>query len=228
MSDKISEGILISIHKINDKSLIIKILDKSNQLYSGILARHKGTKLSLLDAIQYKFSVKPGKELIQVTEADKMKNSVSLRIQSSYDQYFILAELLQEVLSEKTEDEGLYLLIQELLEDFKGDLDPEYHLYFLVRLLVFFGYSPDHINSGIYFDLREARRVLSAPAHPDYCDASFVDYFYQFHLQKRLSYVFKNASERYQYFLALVRFLELQSGIKIHLNSIEILRQLRD
>lgn len=229
MSKLVLEGILLDKTRYKDKSLIIRVLTNEGHLYSGIYYERKGLiSLQQLSFYEFVVSSSPGRDLRIFSDFHAILDGL-LQIQPELmDQYFVVAELVKLVMTEEDPGHEMYSFFNVEFKYFSGEFNPDFHLLFLAKLITIYGYTPLHPYDGIYFDLREGFFCSTIPPHPDHCDAESVRGLFEFVNGSSDSLSFKNARERYFVFIHLLRFLELQKGIKLSLKSIEVLREMRD
>jgi len=228
--DSCFEAILIDKRRFKDNSLIVKFLAQNGDLLSGIYFDGK-SKLNLqyLNYYQVTSDLIPGKDWIKFREVTGVTGKTFGQLHPQlYDQYFILSELCRVLLKEEDSGRELFSFLEVEVKYFFGEFNPDFHILFLAKLISIYGYLPQGPFVGIYFDLRDCLFSSDLPIHPDYCSGNLIASVFNFVNGNSSGLVFVNAKERYQVFLQLLRFLELQKGIKLSLKSIEILRELRD
>lgn len=220
---------MIDKTRYKDKSLIIKVLTSEGHLVSGIYYERKGL-ISLQQLCFYEFvaTSSPGRDIQVLSDFHLIQDGQLNVLPEFADQYFVLAELCKLLMSEEDPGNELYSFLNVELKYFSGDFNPDFHLVFLAKLITIYGYTPLSPYEGIYFDLREGLFCSTVPLHVDHCEAEIIRKVFDF-VNGNSDYLsFVNARERYFVFIHLLRFLELQKGIKLSLKSIEILRELRD
>jgi hypothetical protein len=222
-------GIIIDKTKYKDKSLIIKVLTNNGELLSGIFY-DGGSKLPIQFLNFYQISaIKNGKELFLFKDLQLSANRTYYEFSPSVsDQYYVVAELSRILFRDDDPGTDIFSFLDVELRYFIGEFNPDFHLLFLAKLIVIYGYMPQAPYEGEIFDFREGYFRNDPPAHPDYCDANLIASVFNFVNGITLNLMLVNAKDRYVVFTQLLRFLELQKGIKISLKSIEILREIRD
>lgn len=224
------EGILIDKTKFKDKSLIIKVLTNNGELVSG-LVYEGNSKLALqfLNFYQLTATKTTGKDLYLFKEIQPMQGSLFYNFSPVVsDQYYVVAELSRILFREEEPGRDIFSFLAVELRYFYGEFNPDYHILFIGKLIAIYGYMPERPYEGKLFDFREGVFLDSLPSHPDYCDAILIRCVFDFINGNSQELLFANAKDRYIVFTQLLRFLELQKGIKISLKSIEILREIRE
>lgn len=224
------EGIVIDKTKFKDKSLIIKVLTNNGELISGLF--YEGSsKLSVqyLNFYQIVATKSTGKDLLLFKELNLERSGSFYEFSPAViDQYYVIAELTRVLFREEDPGKDIFSFLDVELKYFSGEFNPDFHIVFLAKLIVIYGYMPQAPYDGELFDFREGYFRNDPPGHPDYCDASLVSFVFNFVNGNSKELSLLNSKDRYIVFTQLLRFLELQKGIKISLKSIEILREIRD
>lgn len=226
---QILRGILIDKTRFKDKSLIIKVLCTNGNLLSGLFYQGKSDiPLQLLNNYTFSYDSKPGRDLVNFREINSSESFYFNEIEpQKLDQYFVLAELMKNLFREEDSGQDLHAFLNVELRYFSTEFNPDFHIIFLTKLIAVYGLLPEGKFEGIYFDFREGCCVNTAPPHPDYCASSLIVPVIRFVNGNTHIIDSSNAIKRYETFVALIRFLELQKGIKLPLKSIEVLRDLR-
>lgn len=224
------EGILIDKTRFKDKSLIIKVLTNNGELVSGLFY-DGSSKLSLqfLNFYQFTYTKTTGKDLFLFKEIQPIQGRLFYDFSPQVsDQYYVVAELSRILFREEEPGKDIFSFLDVELRYFYGEFNPDFHILFIGKLIAIYGYMPVRPFNGILFDFREGLFLDNLPAHPDYCDADLIRCVFDFVNGNSHELLFANAKDRYIVFTQLLRFLELQKGIKISLKSIDILREIRD
>lgn len=223
------DGLIVDKTKFKDKSLIIKVLTSDGKLVSGLFYEG-GSKLPIQFLNFYQITAtKSSKDLL-------IFKDIQLSTTRSYyeftpavtDQYYVVSELSRILFRDEDPGKDVFSFLEVELRYFIGEFNPDFHLLFLAKLIVIYGYMPQAPYRGEIFDFREGYFRNDPPGHPDYCDAYLIASVFDFSNGNTLKLSLVNAKDRYVVFTQLLRFLELQKGIKISLKSIEILREIRD
>ncbi len=160
-----TEAFILSILKYNDTDAIVKTFTKQTgfttffvkNLYKSKKGKIKKAYLQASAIVDLIFNQrqKSGMEYIKEispayhyqnlhTDFDKMNVSVFMR------------EILIYSLPEEPRNEELFEFIKnQFITLDKKAFEINFHLYFLVKLLLFIGIAPDHQTNGKYFDLQE-------------------------------------------------------------------------
>lgn len=229
MSKSLISGIIIDKTRFSDKSLIIKILASDGSLFSGIYFESK-SKLSLqyLNFYQVVFSSFEGKDLHKIHELNLDDSSQFYEFTPDLtDQYFVLSELCKQLFREEDPGQDIFSFLNVELRYFSSEFRPDFHILFLAKLITLYGYMPERPYEGRYFDYRSAFFQDNVPVHPDYVESRLIIPLFDFVNGNVDSLLLVNARDRYNLFTQLLRFTELQKGIRLSLKSIEILRDLR-
>lgn len=230
MSKSSIEGIVIDKTRFKENSLIIKVLTSSGELISGIyFERAFKNSLQHLNFYLFNSSVTPGKELFRFSDFHFSDGAIGYDFSPRFsDQYFVVAELCRSLFREEDPGRDIFAFLAVELKYFLGDFNPDFLPLFLVKLITIYGYMPEGPYKGDFFDLREGVFSDDLPLHPDHCRADLIRSLFDFVSGNSSILRISNSKERYDSFQSLLRFLELQKGMKISLKSIEILRDLRD
>ncbi len=223
------DGLIVDKTKFKDKSLIIKVLTNNGELVSGLF--YEGSsKLPIQFLNFYQITAtKSGKDLLLMKDVQLSSNRTYYEFSPSVsDQYYVVAELSRVLFREEDPGKDIFSFLDVELRYFTGEFNPDFHLLFLAKLIVIYGYMPQAPYEGEIFDFREGYFRNDPPGHPDYCDAYLIASVFDFTNGNTSKLSLVNAKDRYVVFTQLLRFLELQKGIKISLKSIEILREIRD
>ena len=223
------DGLIVDKTKFKDKSLIIKVLTNNGELISGLF--YEGSsKLPIQFLNFYQITAtKSGKDLLLFKDVQLSSNRTYYEFSPSVsDQYYVVAELSRILFREEDPGKDIFSFLDVELRYFTGEFNPDFHLLFLSKLIVIYGYMPQAPYEGEIFDFREGYFRNDPPGHPDYCDAHLIASVFDFVNGNTPNLILVNARDRYIVFTQLLRFLELQKGIKISLKSIEILREIRD
>ncbi|TAI47778.1 DNA repair protein RecO [Flagellimonas allohymeniacidonis] len=172
-----TKAIVLSSLKYGDTSLIVKMFTESDGLKSyllkGVLASKRGKLKSAyflpLMQLDIVASHKNKGTLERILEAkvsapykslhtDIVKNSVVL----------FLAEMLGNSIQEQEKDRGLYNYLEySLLWLDEHELNPNFHLVFLLNLTKYLGFYPDtYFQNASYFDLQEGNFVQTPTINP--------------------------------------------------------------
>jgi len=226
-SDK-GTGILIEKTKISDNKLIIKVLCNDSQLRSGVfyIQKKKPTAFIVLGLYEIGWTAVQGQDLVKWSEANLINFKKTL-VGEQQDQYYLIAEICSSIFKSNESDDTVYPFLKSQLSYFNRDFNPEFHLYFLAGLIAHLGYRPDFTREGAYYDFREAGCSVNVPSHADYCAKDFIRALFQFTNDNLTSTIYSGSSERYAALQILIRILEVQSGVRLVLKSIDVLRDIR-
>ncbi len=230
MSKKQILGVAIEKTRLRDKSLIIKILSDDGQLISGTAYQNKvNSHIQHLNFYQLNASATPGKDLMKFNEIQLASGFIGYELLPPIsDQYYVIAELCKSLFREEDPGRDIFSFLNVELRYFSGIFNPDFHILFLAKLIAIYGYMPEGPYKGVYFDFRDGFFCDDAPSHPDYCDAGLINHVFDFINGNSEILCISNSKSRHLAFSSLLRFLELQKGIKLSLKSIEILRDLRN
>lgn len=223
------DGLIVDKTKFKDKSLIVKVLTNNGELVSGLFYEG-GSKLPIQFLNFYQISAtKSAKDLLLFKDVQLSSNRTYYEFSPAVsDQYYVVAELSRILFREEDPGKDIFSFLDVELRYFTGEFNPDFHLLFLAKLIVIYGYMPQAPYEGEIFDFREGYFRNDPPGHPDYCDAHLIASVFDFVNGNTSKLLLVNAKDRYVVFTQLLRFLELQKEIKISLKSIEILREIRD
>lgn len=221
-------GILIDKTKISDNKLIIKVLCQDSLLRSGVfyIQKNRSSALVLLGLYDIGWISNHGQDLVKWSELN-LSNFKKTFIGEQQDQYYLIAEICSCLFKSIESDDSLYPFLKRQIEYFSQDFNPEFHLYFLAGLIAHLGYAPDFSREGIYYDFRDAGCKVNIPSHADYCKKEFIQPLFHFTNENSRNYIYSGSSERYASLQILIRILEVQSGVRLVLKSIEVLRDIR-
>jgi hypothetical protein len=227
---KLILGVAIEKTKLKDNSLIIKVLSNEGDLLSGITYHSKvNSHIQHLNFYQMNVVSTPGKDLMKFYEIQLAPGFIGYDLVPPIsDQYFVIAELCKVLFREEDPGRDIFSFLNVELRYFSGVFNPDFHIIFLAKLIAIYGYMPEGPYKGFYFDFREGSFCENVPSHPDYCDAGLINHVFDFINGNSDILRISNSKSRHLAFTSLLRFLELQKGIKLSLKSIEIIRDLRN
>tara|TARA_R110000868_G_scaffold162963_1_gene395042 strand:+ start:153 stop:872 length:720 start_codon:yes stop_codon:yes gene_type:complete len=172
-----TKAIVLSALKYGDTSLIVRAFTASDGLKSyllkGVLAAKKGKlktayfqPLTQLELVAHH---KNKGTLERISEAKVNYHYQSLHTHITKNALtFFLAEMLSNSIQEEEDNENLFEFLEASLQwlDTHEEI-ANFHLYFLLILTKYFGFSPD--STGIdapYFDLQEGAFVYTPSLNP--------------------------------------------------------------
>ena len=223
------DGLILDKIKLRDNSLIIKVLTINGELISGLFYE-RGIKLPIQFLNFYQITVtKSSKDLFFFKEIQLSANSIYYEFSPAViDQYYVVSELSRILFRDENPGRDIFSFLELELRYFISEFNPDFHLCFIAKLILIYGYMPEAPYVGEIFDFRDGYFRNDAPGHPDYCDAKLIAIVFDFVNGNTSKLSIANAKDRYVVFTQLIRFLELQKGMKISLKSIEILREIRN
>ena len=178
-----TKAIVLHQIKYRETSLVLHLYTREYGRISGIASNVFGKKsvikanifqpLYLLDLQIY---YKAGKDLHRVKEArlDYLFKSVHIDIKKSTVLLF-LAETLYKTLKEEAPNEELFDFISQFIIHLDEDetRNQNLHLWFLLHLIHFLGFSPGYNPSAeiMFFDILNARYTNQVPPHSMYLNS---------------------------------------------------------
>lgn len=235
-----TEGIILHSVKYAESSLIVKVYTSEFGLQSYILSGLKGKKskhklallqpLSLVDLIVSNSSKGSLQRVSEITllkpyfdiPYDPTKRSIAI----------FLNEVLYKVLKEEHADNSLFEFIKNalLVLDLKQDSCANFHIYFMIQLSPYLGFSPHGSieEKNHLFDLKEGRFVASVPIHRYYLNTDDTRIF-----QKLLNASFENFQtislnrlQRKELLQSLLQYYQLHVGSFGEVKSLAILEEI--
>jgi len=183
-----TRGIVLRSTDYSESSVVVQIFTEKFGLQSYLVngARKPKAKIGimllqplfLLDMVVY---YTERNTLQRIAEARQQPHFQSI----PYDIHknaalLFLNEMLCKSLRLQTADEPLFNYVYNAVAwlDSTEKMPPNFHLYFLIRLSRFLGFSPAAPKPGqIFFDLKDGVFCRSAPTHPFVLQAPHTDYF---------------------------------------------------
>ena len=177
-----TRGIVLHHIRYSESSLIVKIYTEAFGLQAYLVRGARSKRSSMrssmfqpMTSLELVVYHRPQKDLQHIREASVAEpfHSISSDLRKSTIAIF-LAEILLKTAKEGEANEDLFeFLVSSLLFfDMQEEGVENFHLYFLVRLSRYLGFSPqaDPDTTRAYFDLREGKFTSTLPSHPDHLD----------------------------------------------------------
>lgn len=172
-----SNGIVLQSIKYGENSLISHVLSEEKGLISLISSKTKSKKnkqgnfFQPLSAIQFvcylssKSTIHRVKELTYNNKVPLSPDSVTVNAIR-----FFLAEFLSRVIKEEEQNLGLYQFVEQKVYELnsQSNVQPYYHISFLIQLLHILGIQPNISEKAAYFDIEEGENCESKPSHTNY------------------------------------------------------------
>ena len=186
-----TEGVILSKLKYSESSFITKVYTRDFGLQSYIIsgvrakrAKHKANLLQPLSLVELVAYQKENRDLHRIKELRSINPFVSI----PYDPIKVsvalfIAEVIQHSLKEQAQDQELFLFLSNAIALFDlEEVNPDFHLLFLLRFSRFLGFYPQvegQEQSRKYFDLRGGVFRAFPPQHQDYLESDQSDLFYR-------------------------------------------------
>jgi len=216
-------GIIIHTTKYSETSLIIKAYTRNLGLQSYIINDVRGKRsknkaslfqpLALVDLVVS--NTNKGKlQRISEISIHHPYTSIPYHVIKSSIAIFI-NEILYKAIKEDHGDEELFDFIQNslLLLDLKNENCANFHIYFMIQLSRYLGFSPQgkYTSSTSIFDLREGSFVQNLPSHPHYLTATYSTLLNDFISAGHENYeqLKLTKEQRKQLLMALITFYQL-------------------
>jgi len=175
-----TKGIVIKQTKFSDSGVIVKIFTEELGVQSFFVRGLRGKKsksksamfqpLTLIDMVVSYSENKSLHNIKEVTVSHAYQTVTENMIKRAL--LFFINELLHKSLREEAENKDLFNWIYNALVwlDLAEDGIVNFHLIFMMQLMVFLGFYPKNENSGInsVFDMQEGRFCSNKPVHPYY------------------------------------------------------------
>lgn len=168
--------------KYSESSLIAKIYTEAFGLQAYLVKGARSKRSSMrssmfqpMTSLELVVYHRPQKDLQHIREASVAEpfHSISSDLRKSTVAIF-LAEIFLKTAKEGEANEDLFEFLNSslLFFDMQKEGVENFHLYFLVRLSRYLGFSPqaDPKTTNTYFDLREGKFASTLPPHPDHLD----------------------------------------------------------
>ena len=160
-----TKAIVLSALKYGDTSLIVKAFTASDGLKSYLLKGVLAAKKGKLKTAYFQ----PLTQLERISEAKVNYHYQSLHTHITKNALtFFLAEMLSNSIQEEEDNENLFEFLEASLQwlDTHEEI-ANFHLYFLLILTKYFGFSPDSTEiDAPYFDLQEGAFVYTPSLNP--------------------------------------------------------------
>ncbi|MDR2383488.1 MAG: DNA repair protein RecO C-terminal domain-containing protein [Prevotellaceae bacterium] len=169
------KGVVLSGIKYTDNQDIVYLYTDLKGRRTYILNRRKkGNRLFPLSLIDFECSGRQNAEIQYLKEFvfSPLLLEISSDIRKSSIAMFI-GEFLYRILKEEDSSSTLFEYIYQsiCLLDALHDGVPNFHLYFMVQLSKYMGFSiSSNINSYDYFDIKYCKFVFTQPLHPQFFD----------------------------------------------------------
>ncbi|RNL51434.1 DNA repair protein RecO [Pedobacter jejuensis] len=173
-------GIVLKTTNYSESSVIVQVLTDKFGMQSYLINGVKKPKakvkmnmlqsLHLLDMVVYHKVNTDIQRVSEVRQTPVFKSIPYDVIKTSI--VIFLNEVLYKSIRQQSADESLfdYIFNSVAWFDESEDLNPNFHLSFLLKLTRFLGFSPNEIRrtDQIYFDLQEGEYVSRVPIHAQY------------------------------------------------------------
>lgn len=173
-------GIVLKTTNYSESSVIVQVLTDKFGMQSYLINGVKKPKakikmnmlqsLHLLDMIVYHKANTNLQRVSEVRQTPVFKSIPYDLIKSSI--IIFLNEVLYKSIRQQSADENLFDFLFNAIAwfDETEDINPNFHLSFLLKLTRFLGFSPNERrrNDQVYFDLQEGEFVSRVPVHANY------------------------------------------------------------
>lgn len=235
-----TKGVVLHSLKYGDNGIIASIYTEVFGRMSFILQGIHGKKTSVtgklirqLFLLELEVDHQPNRELQRVREIRNIMpyGSIPFEIAKS-SQAIFLSEVLNQVLREEEPNPELFHFLFRSLQilDLLKDGVNNFHLIFLLQLTRYLGFEPtnNYSESNAIFDLMGGKFVSNRPNHPWIL---IKEESAAFSLLLTLNYEkgadFKPNQELREAILnSIINFYGLHIGNKLHLKSLEVLREI--
>lgn len=235
-----TEGIVLHSVKYAENSLIVKVYTSVFGLQSYMLSGIKGKKskhksallqpLSLVDLI---VSNSNKGTLQRVSEISLLKPYTDIPYHLVKRSIAIfLNEILYKVLKEEHADVTMFEFIKNalLVLDLKQDSCSNFHIYFMVQLSPYLGFSPHGSleEKGDFFDLKEGCFISTIPTHRHYLNTENTKLFHQFLTASFESFqaIPLNRMQRRELLQALILYYQFHVDAFGEIKSLSILEEI--
>jgi DNA repair protein RecO (recombination protein O) len=235
-----SRGIVLHSLKYGDNGLITTIYTEAfgrmSFIMQGIHRKKSSVKanlLSQLSLLEMEVDYKPGRELQRVREVKNISpfSTIPYGIAKSTQAIF-LAELLHKVLREEESRPDLFEFLFHSIEllDLMDEGVNNYHLLFLIQLARYMGFAPtnNYSENNPVFDMMAGRFVAVPPHHPWFLkdiESSTLSTLLGLNYQNSLEFK-PDMGLRSILLNFVLEYYGLHLGNKLHLKSLEILREI--
>lgn len=173
-------GIVLKTTNYSESSVIVQVLTDKFGMQSYLINGVKKPKakikmnmlqsLHLLDMIVYHKANTNLQRVSEVRQTPVFKSIPYDLIKSSI--IIFLNEVLYKSIRQQSADENLFDFLFNAIAwfDETEDINPNFHLSFLLKLTRFLGFSPNERrrNDQVYFDLQEGEFFSRVPVHANY------------------------------------------------------------
>lgn len=234
-----TRGIVLHHIRYSESSLIVRILTEAFGLQSYLVkgARSKRSvmrsslfqPLTLLDMVVYH---RERKELQHIREAEVAEafHSFSDDVRKSTIAMFV-AELLLRSVKEAEAHKDMFAFLASSLHhfDLQDDGVENFHLYLLVKLCRYLGFSPQGspAEGMVHFDLREGKFTPLKPLHPDYLNEGNSRNLYRLLRAEagNSSDIRLNSTERESLLTGILTYYQIHQPGMGRIRSLEVLKE---
>ncbi len=174
------KGIILKTTNYSETSVIVQVLtDKfgmQSYLINGVKKPKAKIKMNMLQSLHLLDMVVYHKANTNIQRVSELRQTPVFKT-IPYDIVktsiiIFLNEVLYKSIRQQSADESLFDYIFNSIAWFDEveDIDPNFHLSFLLKLTRFLGFSPNEKkrNDQVYFDLQEGEFVSRVPIHSNY------------------------------------------------------------
>ena len=174
------KGIVLKTTNYSETSVIVQVLtDKfgmQSYLINGVKKSKAKIKMNMLQSLHLLDMVVYHKANTNIQRVSELRQTPVFKT-IPYDIVktsiiIFLNEVLYKSIRQQSADESLFDYIFNSIAWFDEveDIDPNFHLSFLLKLTRFLGFSPNEKkrNDQVYFDLQEGEFVSRVPIHSNY------------------------------------------------------------
>ncbi len=161
-----TSAIILSVLKYNENDAIVKTFTEKTGfttffvkgLYKPGKNKIKKAYLQPAAMVEMIFNYKNKSQMEYLKEVAPAYHYHSLYIDfDKLNMSIFLREILLGILQEEPADENLFrFIVNEFQKLDREEFKPDFHLYFLIKLLAYTGLTPRLHSQGKYFDLQEA------------------------------------------------------------------------
>jgi DNA repair protein RecO (recombination protein O) len=182
-----TQAIVLKITKYNDTSIILKLFTKESGLqnYIATFSKKNNTKATFqgLNIIELESYKKGNNRLARIKSAKTHYHykTISTNIYKTTVLQF-LQEVLNSAIKEETANVDLYEFVEAHLQYFDQNevFNPNFHLYFLIKLTKYIGFYPEgRFKIGYQFNIIEGNYSFPNNASK-YLDASLSELLFSF------------------------------------------------
>ena len=235
-----TNGIILHTVNYSESSLIVKIYTSEFGLQSYLISGVKGKKsknksallqpLSLVDLI-ISNTGKSGLNRINEINLLQPYSAIPYHIIKSTVAIF-LNEILYKTLKEEQGDIQLFEFIKNalLVLDLKQESCSSFHIYFLIQLSTYLGFSPQGTcnDQSPFFDLKEGQFTAAIPSHFLFFNKSNSNFLYQF-----MKATFENfhavtltRAERKELLYGLIKYYQIHIAGLGEIKSLSVLEEI--